>query len=337
MLCRSSRALTAYLQRAAIGANAPYALARLRRPPRPVAHVPAALGAALASDVLAGRAPTALLSRIAQDLPPPSLHALIDAIGGANVTRAAAVLQLRRDALRAPDAAPVASATAQWLTRVLSHTPLRVERVHESTSHTLLCTLTEASRARSPQPVDDVAALRHRAKRDDARIFVAFHNVTGDIPLAFTELVLRDEAPECTRALVEMPETEKRVAVFYSLVAVEPVGVAAALIKAVVERRAEAEARRFLTLSPIPGFREWLAGTHRREGGEEEMREAAVHYLLRVKNEEGAPICNVCAFHLRNGASLSHVVLNADPSRRRLLQSFGVMAVYEYPAPTRTI
>ena len=106
--------------------------------------------------------------------------------------------------------------------------------------------------------------------------------------------------------------------------------------------------RRFATLSPIPGFRQWLA----REAGEGGLADEGglgdiespdwppddlgprllrlcARYLLHEKRGR-QPLDPVARFHLRNGARLERLNWMADPSRSGLAQSGGMMVNYVY-------
>ena len=54
-----------------------------------------------------------------------------------------------------------------------------------------------------------------------------------------------------------------------------------------------------------------------------------MEYILKAKKEKYAldPVTN---FHIRNGAEFYQINWNADPSKKGLNQSFGIMANYLY-------
>ena len=117
----------------------------------------------------------------------------------------------------------------------------------------------------------------------------------------------------------------------------------------------------FATLSPIPGFSDWLGkldakavqgilrdGKGReRDGGHDGQRwsrtcrerprarrrrrrragfRLAAHYLQSMKN--GAPLDAVARFHLGNGARIERLNWAADTSAKGLKQSCGLMVNY---------
>ena len=110
------------------------------------------------------------------------------------------------------------------------------------------------------------------------------------------------------------------------------------MIKQVVEDLTKSlpRIRTFATLSPIPGFRKWLARAHRPlDSGklDEQMKRRLVplcaHYLLHEKRGM-EPLDSVARFHLKNGARLDRINWLADTSATGIKQSAGMMANYVY-------
>ena len=56
----------------------------------------------------------------------------------------------------------------------------------------------------------------------------------------------------------------------------------------------------------------------------------AVNYLVKQKNDFGFPINDVCRFHLKNGADIDDIAINANVSEVGFKRSFGVMVNYRY-------
>ena len=98
----------------------------------------------------------------------------------------------------------------------------------------------------------------------------------------------------------------------------------------------------FLTLSPIPQFRKWLASNHilpeefsgdalERFSSYEraELLKVCANFLANAKRGKQAadPVAN---FHLKNGASLWKINWLANPNERGMSQSYGIMANYFY-------
>ena len=94
----------------------------------------------------------------------------------------------------------------------------------------------------------------------------------------------------------------------------------------------------FVTLSPVPGFMNWLEKTspklHERFLGgvsiEEDLMKKVIVYLTESDREDKRPNDPVARFHLGNGAILHKINLNADLSKKGKLQSGGVMVNYLY-------
>ena len=94
----------------------------------------------------------------------------------------------------------------------------------------------------------------------------------------------------------------------------------------------------FVTLSPIPNFRTWLANNNKSFSNDlsrfsmnerRELMSECARYLVEEKNGKRAldPVAN---FHIKNGATLRRINWLANPSEKAMLQSFGMMANYLY-------
>jgi len=115
----------------------------------------------------------------------------------------------------------------------------------------------------------------------------------------------------------------------------------------------------FCTLSPVPGFADWLDKERTREGStmiderdraalvnldtegwwqmpgtrdavREPLVRAAAWYFLHGRNKNGTPRDPVARFHLGNGARLEQIDWLADTSSKALGQSHGLMVNYLY-------
>ena len=208
--------------------------------------------------------------------------------------------------------------------------------------------------------------LRRRLQAD-RRCFGFFHPSLPDEPLIFVEVALcKGLAGSVTDLLfgaVE-PEVDADTAIFYSISncqrGLTGISFGNFLIKQVVRELAAEipRLRRFATLSPIPGFRNWLIreAQERRlpagpSGGEAtldgiespdwpadhapgehsraDLSRLCAHYLLRAKRGIH-PLDPVARFHLRNGARLERINWLSDPSPAGLVQSAGMMVNYVY-------
>ena len=208
--------------------------------------------------------------------------------------------------------------------------------------------------------------LRRRLQAD-RRCFGFFHPSLPDEPLIFVEVALcKGLAGSVTDLLfgeVE-PDVDADTAIFYSISncqrGLTGISFGNFLIKQVVRELAAEipRLRRFATLSPIPGFRNWLIreAQERRlpagpSGGEAtldgiespdwpadhapgehsraDLSRLCAHYLLRAKHGIH-PLDPVARFHLRNGARLERINWLSDPSPAGLVQSAGMMVNYVY-------
>lgn len=209
--------------------------------------------------------------------------------------------------------------------------------------------------------------LRSRLGQD-RRCFAFFHPALHDDPLVFVEIALTDAIPRSMAPLLSQERENvagktANTVVFYSISDCHP-GLAGIsfgnfLIKNVVEelRRENEALKTFVTLSPVPGFREWLLDSDleglvsadlidrvRQPVGHvvdaqvyDALLRLCAHYLLKVKNQKvksGAfPRDRVARFHLGNGAQLLALNGAADLSAKGREQSAGIMANYLYDLP----
>jgi malonyl-CoA decarboxylase len=110
--------------------------------------------------------------------------------------------------------------------------------------------------------------------------------------------------------------------------------------------------KNFVTLSPVPGFRNWLLNADLQGLLPEKLLEAVkeplgavvdtqvydallklcAHYLLREKSGQ-LPKDPVARFHLGNGAQLHGLHGSADLSPKGRKQSAGIMVNYLYDLP----
>jgi malonyl-CoA decarboxylase len=222
---------------------------------------------------------------------------------------------------------------------------LRLERIDWGASARLL---EQIIAHEAVHEIDGWNDLRRRLE-PDRRCFAFFHPTLPQEPLIFVEVALVNEmsaaiAPLLDRSSdkkVESREVEKaKVAVFYSISNCQPglkgVSLGNFLIKRVAEQlKAEfTKLKTFCTLSPIPGFAEWLSATHKIKATDqledEKLRTLCAEYLSTNPLNEGALVDPVARFHLNNGARLERININADLSKKGLRQSRGVMVNYLY-------
>ncbi|NNE53592.1 MAG: malonyl-CoA decarboxylase [Sulfitobacter sp.] len=191
--------------------------------------------------------------------------------------------------------------------------------------------------------IDSWDDLRRRLEPTDRRCFAFFHPAMPDEPLIFVEVALTRGVPGSIQGLLaesrQMIEAEEAdTAVFYSISncqeGLASISFGNSLIKQVAaDLSVEAPGlETFVTLSPIPGFANWLADQDIsvRPDDTERLRSLAAHYLLDVKRPDGLPLDPVARFHLGNGAVLHQVHAQANLSDKGLEQSKGTMVNYLY-------
>lgn len=212
--------------------------------------------------------------------------------------------------------------------------------------------------------------LRRRIDPPDRRCYAFFHPALVDEPLIFIEVAL---APEIAGAIAPILAADREIAgsdkittaIFYSISncqnGLAGVSFGNFLIKQVVEEilREMPRLSTFVTLSPVPGFAEWLRSELKSDESrylceqdrialqaldvdmwwerpgidgkiKETLRAAAAFYFLHARNRRGLPLDPVARFHLGNGARLEHIHFLADKSPKGMRQSHGVMVNYLY-------
>ena len=212
--------------------------------------------------------------------------------------------------------------------------------------------------------------LRRRIDPEDRCCFAFFHPALNDEPLIFVEVALTEGIPDSIAPILAakrdaLDADEVDTAAFYSISncqrGLAGVSFGNFLIKQVVEEisRENPRLKRFVTLSPVPGFAAWLkrernSGSPRaltaadldallnldndgwwqvqqtREPVEEPLLRAAAWYFLHARNARGLPADAVARFHLGNGARLERINFLADSSENGMSQSYGIMVNYLY-------
>ena len=200
--------------------------------------------------------------------------------------------------------------------------------------------------------------LRRRLEAD-RRCYAFFHPALPDEPIIFIEVALTHGMSDKVQPLIDpdalvLPTESADCAMFYSITncqeGLRGVPFGSFLIKLVVEDlgREFPRIRKFATVSPVPGFREWLAanpeltalqaklaqpGWWENKELSEELRQELVplcaRYLLQAKNGR-EPLDPVARFHLRNGARLDRINWLGDISSVGMHRSAGIMVNYFY-------
>jgi malonyl-CoA decarboxylase len=211
--------------------------------------------------------------------------------------------------------------------------------------------------------VRDWADLRRRLQ-DDRRCFGFFHPSLPHDPLIFTELALTGELSARIQPILDpdspvLDRKSRSFAVFYSISSchdgLRGISFGNSLIRRVVDtlRHEYPRLRTFGTLSPIPGFRNWLAQAAKNGDGaaaavsavladsnsfadaarSDEMGRTLLPlcatYLLTAKRGE-EPADPVARFHLGNGARLERINWLGDMSPAGVARSGSLTANYLY-------
>ncbi|MBE0489729.1 MAG: malonyl-CoA decarboxylase [Halomonas sp.] len=216
--------------------------------------------------------------------------------------------------------------------------------------------------------IQDWDDLRRRLDARDRRCFAFFHPAIGDEPLIFVEVALCKGLPNRIQPIltgedggVEDPEDADSAAFFgisNCQTGLRGISFGNFLIKQVVQelKHELPQLRYFVTLSPVPGFRQWLEERRDDESLPRALRETlgeldapewqrdperatrleavvkplAARYLVHEKNARGKPLNAVARFHLGNGAELHRVNWVGDISAKGLKQAAGLMVNYLY-------
>jgi malonyl-CoA decarboxylase len=198
------------------------------------------------------------------------------------------------------------------------------------------------------------ADLKNRLD-SDRRCYGFFHPKLDGDPLIFVEVALTDSISDCITPLLDETAAaadlgKATTAIFYSIsncqTGLRGVSFGDSLIKRVVETLKEEfpKLKTFSTLSPIPGFRGWLARQVPAEkmagwdkplelGPKSPERQELLSWAARYLGKElqdGKPVDPVARFHLGNGARVERLNWAGDPSPKGLKQSFGLMVNYLY-------
>lgn len=269
------------------------------------------------------------------------------------------LVELRGSLLRNLDQNPHWEVVAADLERLLiawfNRGFLELRRIDWRTSALVLEKLIRYEAVHQIQGWND---LRRRLEAD-RRCYAFFHPSLPDEPIIFIEVALSHGMSDKVQPLLDpdspvLPPQAADCAMFYSITncqeGLRGVPFGSFLIKQVVEDlgRELPRIRKFATVSPVPGFREWLAANPdlanlrtkldqplwwENQELSEELREELVplcaRYLLQAKLRR-EPLDPVARFHLRNGARLERINWLGDISAVGMHRSAGIMVNYFY-------
>jgi malonyl-CoA decarboxylase len=253
----------------------------------------------------------------------------------------------------------VAHLLASWFNRGF----LVLRRIDWSTPANIL---EKIIRYEAVHEIRDWNDLRRRIDPVDRRCYAFFHPALVDEPLIFVEVALTESIPGAIAPLLAedrplVPPERARTAVFYSISNTQRglggISFGNFLIKQVVEelRRELPKLENFVTLSPVPGFMQWLRKASDIPVTDEEralldqlerpdwfedaelasqlrsvVEPLAAHYFLKARTPKGRLIDSVARFHLGNGARLERIDWLGDLSPKGLRESAGIMVNYLY-------
>jgi malonyl-CoA decarboxylase len=208
--------------------------------------------------------------------------------------------------------------------------------------------------------------LRRRIDPADRRCYAFFHPALVDEPLIFVEVALTEQIPGAIAPLLAedrqpVAVERARTAVFYSISNTQRglggISFGSFLIKQVVEelQRELPKLDNFVTLSPVPGFMQWLkqapdvpisdedrallghldtpdwtANAELAQQLRSVVEPLAAYYFLKARTPKGRLIDAVARFHLGNGARLERIDWLGDLSPKGLRESAGIMVNYLY-------
>ncbi len=192
--------------------------------------------------------------------------------------------------------------------------------------------------------------LRHRVAKH-RRCYAFFHPRMNDVPLIFVEVAFSANMSDNVQSLLdpEIPADDPakaRWAIFYSISntqrGLRGISFGGFLLKRVMDALVDElpAIKSFATLSPIPGFANWLTQSQLaqqlRQAActevDKELKQSALRLVAQYLNtlEANVPIDAVARFHLGNGASVGRINWAADLSAKGLEQSCGLMVNYLY-------
>jgi malonyl-CoA decarboxylase len=267
-----------------------------------------------------------------------------------------------------PQLEPIAADLGHLLASWFNSGFLTLERIDWHSPAVVLEKLIEYEAVHEVHGWDD---LRRRLAAD-RRCYGFFHSALPNEPLIFIEAALTRGMSENIQPLIDpdAPAGDAASAdhaIFYSITNCQPglrgVPLGSSLIKQVIEdlRKSLPHLRNFATLSPVPGFRKWLA--RERVNSESSLADVLADgetvamlrlldapqpiesewppepkqrllslcawYLLNAKRD-AEPLDSVARFHLRNGARMERLNWMGDPSAGGIRQAAGLMVNYVY-------
>ena len=240
---------------------------------------------------------------------------------------------------------------------------LRLERITWDTKAAVLERIISYEKVHK---IKDMTDLKRRLD-EDRRFYAYFHPVLPDEPLIFVQVAFTQGLASSVQDIIKpmTPNQPKAdTATFYSISncqqGLTSVTLGNFLIKRVVYeiQQENPKIKHFGTLSPLPGFAEWVNYVEENKlrsilGSEDYekvkflrstdikigdpriiehkkiIKKLTIHYLIKEKVND-KPVNPVTRFHLGNGASIENIVINGNISDYGYNESFGIMVNYIY-------
>ena len=240
---------------------------------------------------------------------------------------------------------------------------LRLERITWDTKAAVLERIISYEKVHK---IKDMTDLKRRLD-EDRRFYAYFHPVLPDEPLIFVQVAFTQGLASSVQDIIKpmTPNQPKAdTATFYSISncqqGLTSVTLGNFLIKRVVYeiQQENLKIKHFGTLSPLPGFAEWVNYVEENKlrsilGSEDYekvkflrstdikigdpriiehkkiIKKLTIHYLIKEKVND-KPVNAVTRFHLGNGASIENIVINGNISDYGYNESFGIMVNYIY-------
>ncbi len=197
--------------------------------------------------------------------------------------------------------------------------------------------------------------LRRRLAPNDRKCYGFFHPAMEDEPLIFIEVALMNTIPE---KISEVLKNEREfvdienvsVAVFYSIsncqIGLSGISFGNFLIKQVANdlKFEFPSLKSFVTLSPVPGFTNWLKKFDEQfykkitkninvksiTNNQKQIMGNSLKYFFRSNRKDNLPNDPVSRFHIGNGAVLEKINFMGNESEKALNESLGLMVNYLY-------
>lgn len=286
------------------------------------------------------------LSKLFQVAEPKRMELFRRINAGPNGT--STIVQLRKDLLAIlrehPDLEPINADLIYLLSQWFNRGFLELRRIDWRTPPVILEKLIQYEAVHEIQGWPDLK----RRLQSDRRCFAFFHPALPDEPLIFVQVALTQGIPAAVGPLLDVDGeqidlSKANTATFYSISncqeGLRQISFGAFLLKQVIHelKRDDLRVRNFVTLSPIPGFRNWLAKQAPALAALESVDESHKDELtlwcakyLTSKAPNGRAIDPVEHFHLSNGATLEQIDWMGDRSAKGMRQSLGFMVNYLY-------